>query len=103
MDTPNVVYVITDAEPPRNHTPNPLDALAPTLVAVPFLATTALVVGLLAGWPLPLLVIAAIGSLPIAANAVDLMGAHLGWPPLSWTAAKILARHRPPQEGPTDA
>jgi len=100
------VYVITDM--PKPHT-SMWEALRPTaalaLVAVPVLSTTALIAGVLLGWPLPLLLLAAAGALPILVNLVDLIGSRAGWPPLSWTAAQIIAGSRPElptKKEPTD-
>jgi hypothetical protein len=108
---PKVVYVVTDLPEPEQ--PNPYqqawDALWPTitlgLIAVPIMCATALLAGILLGWPLPVLLIATAGALPILINLVDLVGSRAGWPPLSWTVTRIAANRRtrrpattPPEE-----
>ncbi|MGV9596088.1 hypothetical protein ACWDR1_05390 [Streptosporangium sandarakinum] len=108
---PAVVYVVTDAARPAGERPDdpyaalwavlrPLLALA--LVVVPVLATTALLAGLLLGWPPGALASAAFLALPILINLTDLFGARLGWPPLAWTAARIAEKRRPALAGPTE-
>ncbi len=113
---PTVVYVVTDAEPSgrtirANVETDPLGALWPlirhavavTIVAVPFLACTALLFGVLLGWSAPVLLAAALFASPVLANLLDLLGARVGWPPLAWTATRIAERHgTTSKENPTD-
>lgn len=93
------VYVVTDlGETARvdQEQPDPRTVLVPlvrqlvglAVVVVPILATTGLLVGLLLGWSPTAL------GLPIIVNLVDLFGARVGWPPLSWVAAEIADRYR---------
>lgn len=95
------VYIITDLHdgPPnaRPQVADPYTALASALgrmaavaiVAVPILATMALLVGILLGWPLAALAVVAILALPVLVNLVDLLGSRLGWPSLSWVSVQI--------------
>ncbi|MFI6801569.1 hypothetical protein [Streptosporangium canum] len=99
------VYVVTDlGETARvdQEQPDPRTVLVPlvrqlvglAVVVVPILATTGLLVGLLLGWSPTALGLLTLLGLPIIVNLVDLFGARVGWPPLSWVAAEIADRYR---------
>ncbi|MEU8383972.1 hypothetical protein [Streptosporangium sp. NPDC048865] len=99
---PQVVYVITDLDPkPQPKTSvwaSIHEVLRPTflvgLVAAPLLALVLIPVGLLlGGWPPFLLFATAVIASPALVNLVDLLGARVGWPPLSWVASQMLAQH----------
>lgn len=97
-----LVYVITDLpEPEPKREPKGVgfwEALRPSavlaLVAGPLLAVTSIPVGLLLGWSPFVLYCAAVVGWPVLVNLVDLAGARFGWPPLAWTAARILSARR---------
>ncbi|GII89696.1 hypothetical protein Ssi03_76860 [Sphaerisporangium siamense] len=120
---PPVVYVITDMDQPTTAPTSTAPAASPaagtgdgdpyaalwaalqpvmamTAVAASLLGVTALAFGLLLGWPPAVLGVAAVLALPALVVLVDLAGARAGWPPLAWTAARIVASHRSRKESP---